>query len=62
MDPVPRTGRPPADPRLRDRDWLYRQYVTERKSTGKIAREIGVGKTMVCEALKRLSIPPRTLR
>ena len=45
--------------KLRDRDWLYEQYVTNVRSTTDIAKEVGCHWCAAARALKRLNIPKR---
>ena len=42
-----------------DKDWLYDQYVTQGKSSGTIAKEIGCGSSTVQHWLRRHEIPIR---
>lgn len=42
-----------------NKDWLYDQYVTQGKSSGKIAKEIGCGSSTVQHWLRRHEIPIR---
>jgi 5-methylcytosine-specific restriction endonuclease McrA len=46
--------------RLRDKEWLYEQYVTRMRGTTAIAAEVGVTDTTVAAALRRHGIPART--
>jgi len=43
----------------RDRDWLYREYVIERKTITEISKVLSVGKTTISKWLKRHHIPAR---
>jgi hypothetical protein len=43
-------------PQLNDRDWLYQRYVTERKTAGEIAAEVGCNKHAVYRALRKHGI------
>jgi HNH endonuclease len=44
---------------LRDRDWLYEQYIVKVRSSSDIAREVGCHWSAVVRALARLGIPKR---
>jgi len=46
---------------LYDNDWLYNKYVVERKSSIKIAKEIGCDRSMVIRALGLFSIPRKNM-
>lgn len=45
--------------KLRDRDWLYEQYITKVRSSSDIAKEVGCHWSSVVRALARLGIPKR---
>ncbi len=45
-----------------DRDWLYREYVTEQKSAGQIAKEQGCKENNILYFLGKHQIPTRTMK
>lgn len=54
--------RPPAptlDPRLSDREWLHRRYVTEGATQREIADEVGAEQSSVSKALRAAGIQAR---
>lgn len=46
--------------KYQNKDWLYNQYVTNKKSAYKIAKDSNCGKTTIYELLKKFDVPIRT--
>jgi DNA-binding CsgD family transcriptional regulator len=59
---IKRKLREPKNSHLRDRSWLYEQYVVSRKSQVEIARQLGVSSGAVWKACRKLGIPTRKYR
>lgn len=53
-------GRQSSNPFLRDKAWLRKAYVDDRRSMSDIAKEIGISRGAVHSALTWASIPTRT--
>ena len=47
-------------PKFRDKDWLYEQYVVQKKSLSTIARELGVSSSVIAKYAKRYNLPMRS--
>jgi hypothetical protein len=54
-----RNSPPNADQTYRNKDWLFDQYVTQRKHMAQIAREIGCDNSIIGSWLTRFEIPHR---
>jgi len=59
---IKRKLREAKNPHLRDRSWLYEQYVTSKKSQVEIARQLGVSTGAILKACRRLGIQTRKYR
>lgn len=45
----------------RDRKWLFRKYVSEKKSIDSISKESGINRSTITKWIYRLKIPTRNL-
>ena len=52
-------GNSPADLKYKDRDWLFKQYVTKRKTTYEIAKLLGVNQMTIWKWLRKFGIETR---
>lgn len=57
---VPIRGNSPEDAKYKDREWLYKQYVTKQKTTYQIATPLNVSQAVIWRWLKRFGIECRT--